>query len=49
MCKRGAGEEAGGADHQPITHEGYGLNGVAVLIECLADNRNRAAVRCGWR
>ncbi|MGV0851569.1 YebC/PmpR family DNA-binding transcriptional regulator [Mycolicibacterium phlei] len=41
--KRGSGEEAGGADYQNITYEGYGPNGVAVLIECLTDNRNRAA------
>src|SRR6201992_588231 len=41
--KRGAGEEAGGADYQTIMYEGYGPNGVAVLIECLTDNRNRAA------
>ncbi len=41
--KRGAGLEAGGADWQNITYEGYGPNGVAVLIECLTDNRNRAA------
>src|SRR4030081_3951634 len=41
--KRGAGEEAGGADYQNITYEGYGPNGVAVLIECLTDNRHRAA------
>ncbi|MHA7663760.1 YebC/PmpR family DNA-binding transcriptional regulator [Mycolicibacterium sp. HS_4_1] len=41
--KRGAGEEAGGADWQTIMYEGYGPNGVAVLIECLSDNRNRAA------
>lgn len=41
--KRGAGEEAGGADWQTITYEGYGPGGVAVLIECLTDNRNRAA------
>src|SRR6188474_444609 len=41
--KRGAGEEAGGADYQNITYEGYGPNGVAILIECLTDNRNRAA------
>jgi YebC/PmpR family DNA-binding regulatory protein len=41
--KRGAGLEAGGADWQTITYEGYGPNGVAVLIECLTDNRNRAA------
>src|SRR5689334_25353755 len=42
--KRGAGEEAGGADWQNITYEGYGPNGVAVLVECLTDNRNRAAM-----
>lgn len=41
--RRGAGEEAGGAEYQNITYEGYGPNGVAVLIECLTDNRNRAA------
>ncbi len=41
--KRGAGEEAGGADWQTITYEGYAPNGVAVLVECLTDNRNRAA------
>ncbi|MGV0792438.1 YebC/PmpR family DNA-binding transcriptional regulator [Mycolicibacterium sp. XJ1819] len=41
--KRGSGEEAGGAEYQNVTYEGYGPNGVAVLIECLTDNRNRAA------
>ncbi|MCX8526594.1 MAG: YebC/PmpR family DNA-binding transcriptional regulator [Candidatus Nanopelagicales bacterium] len=41
--KRGSGVEAGGADWQTIMYEGYGPNGVAVLIECLSDNRNRAA------
>src|ERR1700730_11203535 len=41
--KRGGGEEAGGADWQNITYEGYGPSGVAVLVECLTDNRNRAA------
>ncbi|VEH79753.1 transcriptional regulator [Corynebacterium kutscheri] len=41
--KRGSGEEAGGADWQTIMYEGYGSNGVAILIECLTDNRNRAA------
>ncbi|MCM6774633.1 YebC/PmpR family DNA-binding transcriptional regulator [Nocardia sp. CDC159] len=41
--KRGGGEEAGGADWQTIMYEGYGPNGVAVLVECLTDNRNRAA------
>ena len=41
--KRGSGAEAGGADWQTITYEGYGPSGVAVLVECLTDNRNRAA------
>ena len=41
--KRGSGEEAGGADWETIMYEGYGPNGVAILIECLTDNRNRAA------
>ena len=41
--KRGAGLEAGGAEYQTIMYEGYGPSGVAVLIECLTDNRNRAA------
>jgi YebC/PmpR family DNA-binding regulatory protein len=41
--KRGSGAEAGGSDWQTIVYEGYGPNGVAVLIECLTDNRNRAA------
>jgi len=41
--KRGGGLESGGADYQTITYEGYGPGGVALLIECLTDNRNRAA------
>jgi YebC/PmpR family DNA-binding regulatory protein len=41
--KRGSGEETGGAEYQTIMYEGYGPNGVAVLVECLTDNRNRAA------
>ena len=41
--KRGSGAEAGGADYQTIMYEGYGPGGVAVLVECLTDNRNRAA------
>ncbi|MFD6348501.1 YebC/PmpR family DNA-binding transcriptional regulator [Streptomyces roseolus] len=41
--KRGGGLEAGGVDYETIMYEGYGPNGVAVLIECLTDNRNRAA------
>ncbi len=41
--KRGSGADADGADWQTIMYEGYGPNGVAVLVECLTDNRNRAA------
>jgi YebC/PmpR family DNA-binding regulatory protein len=41
--KRGAGLESGGADWQTIMYEGYAAGGVALMIECLTDNRNRAA------
>ena len=41
--KRGSGTEEGAADYQTIMYEGYGPNGVAIMIECLSDNRNRAA------
>jgi len=41
--KRGSGAEAGGSEWQTIMYEGYGPSGVAILIECLTDNRNRAA------
>jgi YebC/PmpR family DNA-binding regulatory protein len=41
--RRGSGVDAGGADWEAITYEGYGPGGVALLVECLTDNRNRAA------
>jgi YebC/PmpR family DNA-binding regulatory protein len=41
--RRGSGVDAGGADYEAITYEGYAPGGVAVLVECLTDNRNRAA------
>ena len=41
--KRGSGAESGGASYESITYEAYGPGGVAILIECLTDNRNRAA------
>jgi YebC/PmpR family DNA-binding regulatory protein len=41
--RRGSGKEAGAAQYENITYEGYGPGGVAVLVECLTDNRNRAA------
>jgi YebC/PmpR family DNA-binding regulatory protein len=41
--RRGSGAEAGGAQYEAVTYEGYAPGGVAVLVECLTDNRNRAA------
>ena len=41
--KRGGGLEAGAAAYETIMYEGYGPHGVAFLVECLTDNRNRAA------
>ena len=38
--KRGTGELEG-VNYEPITYEGYGPNGVALLIDTLTDNRNR--------
>jgi YebC/PmpR family DNA-binding regulatory protein len=41
--RRGAGLEAGGAAYETVTYEGYAPGGVAVLVQTLTDNRNRAA------
>lgn len=41
--KRGAGISGEAIDYQTIMYEGYGAGGVALLIECLTDNKNRAA------
>ena len=41
--KRGAGLTGDAVEYQTIMYEGYGPGGVAMLIECLTDNRNRAA------
>lgn len=38
--KRGAGELEG-SDYEEIRYEGYGPAGVAVIVDCLSDNRNR--------
>jgi YebC/PmpR family DNA-binding regulatory protein len=38
--KRGAGN-ADGENYDEIRYEGYGPNGVAVMVDCLTDNRNR--------
>ncbi|WP_439936260.1 YebC/PmpR family DNA-binding transcriptional regulator [Nocardia sp. N13] len=42
--KRGSGAESGGVDYQGISYEVYGPQGVAILVECLTDNKNRAAM-----
>jgi YebC/PmpR family DNA-binding regulatory protein len=41
--RRGGGLEDGGAQYETVTYEGYAPGGVAVLVECLTDNKNRAA------
>lgn len=41
--KRGSGVGGEAIEYQNIMYEGYGPNGVAILIECLTDNKNRAA------
>ena len=41
--KRGAGLLGEVVDYQTIMYEGYGQAGVAMLVECLTDNKNRAA------
>lgn len=40
---RGAGADAEGSDYETVVYEGYGPEGVAVLVEALTDNRNRTA------
>jgi YebC/PmpR family DNA-binding regulatory protein len=41
--KRGSGELGDVAAYEEITYEAYGPGGVALMVECLTDNRNRAA------
>jgi YebC/PmpR family DNA-binding regulatory protein len=41
--KRGSGAGGDGVDYQNILYEGYGPGGIAILVECLTDNKNRAA------
>ncbi len=40
---RGTGAGADAAAIETVTYEGYGPGGVAILVECLTDNRNRTA------
>ncbi|NJN83554.1 MAG: YebC/PmpR family DNA-binding transcriptional regulator [Caldilineaceae bacterium] len=39
--RRGAGLDKDGAEIEEVSYEGYGPNGVAVMLDCLTDNRNR--------
>ncbi|MCC6453430.1 MAG: YebC/PmpR family DNA-binding transcriptional regulator [Caldilineaceae bacterium] len=39
--RRGAGLEKDAAEIEEVTYEGYGPNGVAIIVQCLTDNRNR--------
>ena len=41
--KRGSGQLGEAVDYMTIMYEGYGPGGVALLVECLTDNKNRAA------
>jgi YebC/PmpR family DNA-binding regulatory protein len=41
--KRAAGKEGGSVEYEQIFYEGYAPGGVALYVECLTDNRNRAA------
>ncbi|MGV8857230.1 YebC/PmpR family DNA-binding transcriptional regulator [Rhodoglobus sp.] len=41
--KRGSGQLGDAIEYLNIMYEGYGPNGVALLVECLTDNKNRAA------
>ena len=52
--KRGSGEAGDGENIEEILYEGYGPSGVAVLVYCMSDNRNRtvsevrhAFTKCG--
>ncbi len=38
-----ASKSAGGEDYEFVRYEGYGPNGVAIMVDCLTDNRNRTA------
>ncbi|MGB2694133.1 MAG: YebC/PmpR family DNA-binding transcriptional regulator [Dehalococcoidia bacterium] len=41
--KKGIGEDAGAAQLEEVTYEGYGPGGIAILVRALTDNRNRTA------
>src|SRR5512141_2230674 len=39
--RRGTGEDKDAAAFEQVTYEGYAPHGVAVMVECVTDNRNR--------
>lgn len=39
--KRGTGEDKSGVEIERITYEGYASNGIALMIDCLTENKNR--------
>ena len=39
--RRGAGLEKDAAEIEEVTYEGYGPHGIAIIVQCLTDNRNR--------
>lgn len=39
--KKGTGELEGGNAMEELTYEGYGVSGIAFIVECLTDNKNR--------
>lgn len=41
--KKGSGADADAASYDEIRYEGYGVNGVAIIVDCLTDNVNRTA------
>jgi len=41
--KNASGKDAGGAQVESMTYEGYGPHGVAIIVDALTDNRNRTA------
>jgi YebC/PmpR family DNA-binding regulatory protein len=40
--RRGTGDDKDAAAYEEVTYEGYGPHGVALMIDCVTDNRNRA-------
>lgn len=47
--KKGTGEDKDGVNFEEVTYEGYAPNGVAVMLECMTENKNRtvAEIRHG--